>query len=203
MDNLKRKIEKIELSEAAKQRILQNCREKTESEQENLNMQKNNIAKYKKHLMAAAAFAIALSLTGIIAMATTGTGFFKDEVRFDGAITGQTYQNATDEIKVYAAVDDDMLNVTVEMVKIEIVPYRELEMLELQNYRVYDASGNVVMENVVPKEAVKENNQIKFRIPAETLEEGTYKLELDIISGSKKADPAILIYGGWECEFTK
>ena len=203
MSKLGDEVKKIELSEAAKQRILLNCKEKIESEQENYSMKKNNLSKFKKVLVAAAALAVVLSLTGITAMATTGKGFFQDIKRLDGAITGQTYHNATNEIMVYAAVEEDVLNVTVEMVQIEIVPYREIEVLELKNYRVYAADGTVVMENVVPENVVMENNQVKFQIPAEVLKEGTYKLELDVLCGSKKADQDLLIYGGWECEFTK
>lgn len=203
MNKLGDEIKKIELSEKAKQRILRNCREKIEAEQENYNMKKNKFTNMKKPLVAAAALAVCLGLTGITVMATTEKGFFKDIKRFDGAITGQTYHNATDEVLVYAAVEEDVLEVTVEMVKIEIVPYREIEVLELKKYRVYDGNGTVVMEDVVPENAVMENNQIKFEIPAEELEEGTYKLELDVLSGSKKADQDLLIYGGWECEFTK
>lgn len=203
MDKLREVVKKIELSEEAKQRILQNCKEKIEKEQENTSMKKNNIVKFKKPLIAAAAFAVCLCLTGITAMATTGKGVFQDIKRFDGAITGQTYQNATDEVLVYAAVEEDVLMVTVEMVKIEMVPYREIEVLELEKYRVYDDNGTVVMENVVPETVVMENNQVKFMIPAEELAKGTYKLELDVLCGSKKADQNLLIYGGWECEFVK
>ena len=203
MSKLGDEVKKIELSEAAKQRILLNCKEKIESEQENYSMKKNNIAKFKKPMVAAAALAVCLCLTGITAMATTGKGFFKDIKRLDGAITGQTYQNATDEVLVYAAVEEDILTVTVEMVKYEIIPYSEIEVLELQNYRVYDAAGNVVMENTVPENVITENNQVKFQIPAEGLAAGSYKLELDVLCGSKKADQDLLIYGGWECEFTK
>lgn len=203
MDKLREVVKKIELSEEAKHRILQNCKEKIEKEQENTSMKKNNIVKFKKPMIAAAAFAVCLCLTGITAMATTGKGVFQDIKRFDGAITGQTYQNATDEVLVYAAVEEDVLMVTVEMVKIEMVPYREIEVLELEKYRVYDDNGTVVMENVVPETVVMENNQVKFMIPAEELAKGTYKLELDVLCGSKKADQNLLIYGGWECEFTK
>lgn len=206
MGSLKKEIEKIKLSEAAKHRILQNCREKLISEQENnQTMKKNNISKFKKPFITAAALAVVLSLTGITAMATTGTGFFKDEVRFDGAITGQSYYNATDEILVYAAVEDDFITVTLNRVKYTIVPYSEieLELLELKKYRVYDESGNVVMEDAMWEDVVAADNQVIFKIPAEGLAEGNYKLVLDVLSGSKKADPAILIYGEWECEFTK
>jgi len=203
MEQLKKEINKIVLPESAKQRILEHCRKKIESEQENYTMKKKMFANLKKPLVAAATFTVVLSLTGITAMATTGTGFFKDKVRFDGAVTGQSYHNATDEILVYAAVEDEMLNVTVEMVKMIIAPYRELEVYELQNYRVYDAEGNVVMENAVPEDVITENNKVIFQIPAGELAEGTYKLELDVISASKKADPVLMIYGAWECEFTK
>lgn len=203
MNNLKNVISKIELSESVKQRILQNCIKKVESEQENYGMKKMKRMNYKKPLIAVAALAVAFSLTGITAMATSEKGFFRDTKRFDGAITGQTYNNATDEVLVYAAVEEDVLMVTVEMVKIEMIPYREIEVLELENYRVLNAEGTVVMENAVPNNVITENNQVKFQIPAEELEEGTYKLELDVLCGSKKADQDLLIYGGWECEFTK
>lgn len=203
MEKLKKEIQAIELSEPAKQRILDNCIKKIQSEQENYSMKKNVVTNYKKPLVAAAVLALCLCLTGITAMATTGKGFFRDIKRFDGAITGQTYQNATDEVLVYAAVEEDVLTVTVEMVKYEIIPYSEIEVLELQNYRVLDAAGMIVLENEVPEHVVTENNQVRFQIPAENLAEGTYKLELDVLCGSKKADQDILIYGGWECEFTK
>ena len=203
MEKLKKEIQAIELSEPAKQRILDNCIKKIQSEQENYSMKKNIVTNLKKPLVAVAVLALCLCLTGITAMATTGKGFFQDIKRFDGAITGQTYQNATDEVLVYAAVEEDVLMVTVEMVKIEMVPYREIEVLELEKYRVYDDNGTVVMENVVPETVVMENNQVKFMIPAEELAKGTYKLELDVLCGSKKADQDLLIYGGWECEFVK
>ncbi len=203
MENLKKEIQAIELSETAKQRILKNCIEKLTSEQENYSMKKNIVKNLKKPLVAAAALTVCLCLTGITAMATTGKGFFQDTKRFDGAITGQTYQNATDEVLVYAAVEEDVLTVTVEMVKYEIIPYSEIEVLELKNYRVLDAAGTVILENAVPEHVIMENNQVKFQIPAQDLSEGTYKLVLDVLCGSKKADQDLLIYGNWECEFTK
>ena len=203
MDNLKKEIGKIELPEAAKQRILQNCRTKIESEQENYSMKKKLFTNFKKPLIAAAALAVVLSLTGITAMATTGTGFFKNEKRFDGAITGQTYHNATDEILVYAAVEEDVLTVALEMVKYEVAPYSEIEMLKLEKYRVLDAAGAVVLEDAKWETVILADNQAFFEIPADMLAEGTYKLQLDVICGSKKADADLLIYGNWECEFTK
>lgn len=203
MEHLKNEVNKIKLSESAKQRILDSCREKINSEQENYSMNKNILTKLKKPLMVAATFALCLCLTGITAVATTGKGFFKDKVRFDGAITGQTYHNATEEVLVYAAVEDETLTVTLEMVKYEAAPYSKIEVLELKDYRIYDSDGTVVMENAVPENVVMENNQIKFQIPAEGLTEGIYKLKLDVLSGSKKAEQDLLIYGEWECEFTK
>lgn len=203
MEELKKIISKIELSEIAKQRILKNCREEMESKKEQTTMKKTTIVKFKKPLVAAAALAVCLCLTGITAMATTGKGFFRDIKQFDGAITGQIYQNATEEVLVYAAVEEDVLTVTVEMVNYDVAPYSEIEVLELENYRVLDAVGTIVLENTVPENVIAENNQVKFQIPAEGLAEGGYKLKLDVLSGSKKADQDLLIYGEWECEFTK
>ena len=136
-------------------------------------------------------------------MATTGEGFFKDKTNWNGAITGQTYENATDEIQVYASVEEDVLTVTVDMVKYDIAPYSEIEVLELKSYQIFDEAGNVVLENAVPENIIMENNQVKFQILAENLAEGDYKLVLDVLSGNKKADQDLLINGAWECEFTK
>ncbi len=193
----------INMSEEMRKRILKNCLTKLEKNKEKENMKKNVIKSFKKPAIIAATLAACFCLTGITVMATTEKGFFRDTKRFDGAITGQTYHNATDELLVYAAVEEDVLMVTVEMVKIEMIPYREIEVLELENYRVLNAEGTVVMENAVPNNVITENNQVKFQIPAEELAEGTYKLELDVLCGSKKAEQDLLIYGGWECEFTK
>ncbi len=203
MEQLKKELQKVKLTEEMQKRILGNCVKKIEEKKEKEAMRKNFVRTFKKPLVAAAALAVCLCLTGVTAMAASGKGFFKDIKRLDGAITGQTYQNATDELLVYAAVEEDVLMVTVEMVKIEMIPYREIEVLELEKYRVYDDSGTVVMENVVPNNVITENNQVKFMIPAEGLAKGNYKLELDVLCGSKKADQDLLIYGGWECEFVK
>jgi len=205
MEKMKNEISKIELSKTAKQRILQTCRMKLESEQESRDMKKKFITNYKKPLAIVAMLAVCFCLTGITALAATGKmqGFFRDVKRFDGAITGTTYQNATDEILVSVAAEEDVLVVTLDMLKPEKAPYSEIEVLELKKYRVLDAEGTVVLENIVSENAVSSNNQVNFRIPAERLLEGSYKLKLDALSGSKKADADILIYGNWECEFTK
>ena len=196
-------VSKIKMSEEMRTRILQNCVTQIEQNKDNENMKKNVITNFKKPAVIAATLAVCFGLTGITVLATTGEGFFKDKTNWNGAITGQTYENATDEIQVYASVEEDVLTVTVDMVKYDIAPYSEIEVLELKSYQIFDEAGNVVLENAVPENIIMENNQVKFQILAENLAEGDYKLVLDVLSGNKKADQDLLINGAWECEFTK
>ena len=48
----------------------------------------------------AVAAVLCVALIGVPAAAGTFEGFFKDITRFDGAVVGVTYENATDEIRI-------------------------------------------------------------------------------------------------------
>ena len=204
MNLLREEVKKIELTKEAKERIMENCRIKMEAENEK-RKKKQLVDFYKKPLVVAAMLAVCFCLTGITVLAANEKlqGYFQDVKRFDGAITGTNYQNATNELFVSTTVEGDVLVIAVEMLYPETIPYSEIEVLGLKDYRVLDEMGNTVLKNVEPDNVVTKNNQVIFQISAEKLTEGTYRLELDALSGSKKADQDLLIYGNWECEFTK
>lgn len=205
MENLKESVNQIEMPEEMQNRILRNCVKEIEMDKEKESMQKNFVMNLKKRAIIAATLAVCFCLTGITALAATGKlqGFFKDKINWNGAVTGQTYENATEELGISTAVEDGALTVMVTMIKPEVAPYSEIEELRLGEYQILDAAGKVVMEAVATENYVIENARAILSIPVEQLTEGTYKLVVSSFVGEKKADQPLEIKGGWECEFVK
>lgn len=205
MENLKESVNQIEMPEEMQNRILRNCVKEIEMDKEKESMKKNFVMNLKKTAIIAATLAVCFCLTGITALAATGKlqGFFKDKINWNGAVTGQTYENATEELGISTAVEDGALTVMVTMIKPEVAPYSEIEELRLGEYQILDAAGKVVMEAVATENYVIENARAILSIPVEQLTEGTYKLVVSSFVGEKKADQPLEIKGGWECEFVK
>ena len=205
MENLKESVKQIRIPEEMQTRILQNCVEKIEMDKEKEDMKKNFVNSFKKPVVIAATLAICFCLTGITALAATGKlqGFFKDKTNWNGAITGQTYENATEELEVTANVQEDVLAVTVVMVVPEVAPYRETEKLSIGEYQILDENGAVVVRGEATEAVTRKGTVNMLSIPVEQLANGTYKLIVRSFVSEKKADQALEIKGHWECEFVK
>ena len=145
---LKKKIEEIKMTGAMQERILQNCRKEVNQERENLIMmeKKNNKRWFQKPLAVAAAFALCLTLGSVTALAASGKmeGFFKDITDWRGAVTGTTYEQATDEITVNVTAEDTTIHVEVSFKDAEKAPYSEVEQLAIGSYQVIDVNGDIV-----------------------------------------------------------
>lgn len=217
-DQLKNQVKQIKMPEETKKRILEQCNEKITTEMEKKQMKnitvnenagnrKNMVSKFKKPVMIAATLAICLCLTGITALAANGKleGFFKDKVNWNGAITGQTYEQATEEIEVTAKLKEDALVVAVNLLDAVKAPYTEIETLSLGEFRILDETGKAVssVEEAALEAVVLENGQAELVIPAEELADGAYTLQISSFVGEKKADQPLEIKGSWECGFTK
>lgn len=203
-------VKEIYMPEDMEKRILARCNEKTvvniEKEMECRNMRKDNSKKRNKSFVMAASLALCICVTGITAMAANGQlkGFFKDKIGWNGAVTGSTYEQATDEIVVSLNTTEvgDELEILVTFVNPEVVPYREIDMIRVENYQIFDAEGKVVLEGTM-EEYKMMAEEVNMRIPAESLTEGSYRLVITTFLGAKKADQPLSIYGEWECEFVK
>lgn len=196
------KINEIEMPEDMQERLSKNCR----IEMEGKNMNKNTTKKlFQKPLVVAASFALVLCLTGVTAMAATGKldGFFKDITRWDGAITGTTYEQATDEVELRVVSVSDELTIELTMLYPDAVPYRELEQMGVHNYKITDENGNVVVEGEATESVGIVNGKVCANIPLNSDLSGAYKLSVTALVGSKKADQPLVINGTWECEFVK
>lgn len=219
MENqLKNQVKQIKMPEETKKRILEHCNEKLTSEMEkkqmknitvneNASKRKNMASKFKKPAMIAAALAVCLCMTGITAMAASGKleGYFKDKVNWSGVITGQTYEQATEEVEVTARLKEDVLVVAVKLLDAAKAPYTEIGTLSLGEFQILDGAGKVVsgVEESALEAVVFEDGQAELVIQAEGLADGAYTLQISSFVGEKKADQPLEIKGSWECEFVK
>ncbi|MBE5864944.1 MAG: hypothetical protein E7292_01860 [Lachnospiraceae bacterium] len=158
-----------------------------------------------KPLAAVATMVICVGLVGVTALATSGKlqGFFKDITRWDGAVVGTSYEQATDEIQLSVIGESDKLIVTAEFVNRDIAPYFTFENFGIENYELVDANGNVVVEDAKTELVEIVEGKTTFEIPVSGLGGGNFKLVVSSFVGSAKADQPLVMSGNWECEFER
>ena len=207
MEKLKKEVEQMKMPEEMKQRIRNNCKQELEKEKENYNMERKDRNKgLKKTALAAASLVLCICLTGGTVLASNGKlqGFFKDITRWDGAVIGTSYEQATDEVEVTTeAVVDGVVEVSVKIKKINVAPYSFLDVLGLKEYQIVDSNGKVILEGEETEQAEIIDGMAKIRIPLEEIPSGEYILQITSLVGSAKADQPLGINGEWECEFVK
>jgi len=185
------------------------------------NMEVNTMSKpkgritMKRTFAIAAVFALCIITVTMTPLANSIKGFFSDIVRFDGAITGTQYENATNDIKV------DILELTSENGNV-IIP------LDLTFENPTEAPFPYIQEVAVSEYKILDNNNkeiIKTKVSAEDGDKGTvsagkvlvnlslndvklesgeqYTIVIEKMYGLSKADAPLHITGRWECKFVK
>ena len=228
---LKEEIKDIKMPDEMKARILENCRnaglEKENADMKEINIENkatdnncvvgqeevermvqkknrtSNARKWTRIATVAATVALCLGLGGVTAMAASGKleGFFEDVTRWDGAVVGTTYEQATEEITVSAAVSGDSLVVDAVLLKVEEAPYAYVEGFGVQKYQIVDAKGDVVAEGISSETVVITDGKVSVELPLDELESGNYTLIITEFVGTAKAEQDLPIKGYWECEF--
>lgn len=195
--DLKHSVEKIELSNEMKNRIIQNCRLSAAHEMEEISMK--NRVNFKKLMPVAAVLALCICVS---AAAASHFGLFKDVTNWSGAVTGTEYVQATDEIEVSAVVEQGILTITADFLSPDTVPYSELETISVGSYQIVDVSGSVIAEGESDDSIEIIDGEAKMTVSLEVVDSGEYKLLINTFIGSKKADQPLKISGSWECDFT-
>ncbi len=213
---LKEEIKEIKMPPAMRARILENCRNAVAEEKENDFMAKNIAAdtnkqktrkssgrKWTRIATVAAAVTLCLGLGGITVMATSGKldGFFADVTRWDGAVVGTTYEQATEEIEVSATVSGDSLVVDAVLLKAGDAPYAFLDGFGVQMYHIVDAKGDIIVEGIRSEAVGITDGKVSVELPLDELESGSYTLIITEFVGTAKAEQDLPIKGYWECEF--
>ena len=205
MELLEKKVKEIEMPADMKARIIKNCYQKSMNMESKTMTKKSKNNFFKKPVIAVASLALCLFFTGVTVLAASGQlkGFFKDIINWTGAVTGTTYEQATDEIGINVVSVTDELTVLATMVNPEVAPYRYFEEFGVQSFVVKDMSGKVVLKGSATTMTEISNGQASMKLPLENLPAGKYTLVIDAFVGSSKADQPLVIHGNWECEFTR
>lgn len=202
MEKMKETAKKIEMPKEMQQRILNNCYEKMEEDFMERKNSRTNFKNFRKPMVAAVALGLCLCLAGgTAALAGGKQGFFKDKIRWDGAIIGTTYEQATDEVQLEVSADANGVLVEVIFVDVDMLPYRNLEAIGLRQYQILTEDGTVVLEGTKTDVAEVMEGKANILLANEQLPSGTYTLVVTQLISEKKADQPLVISGAWECPF--
>lgn len=196
------KLNEIEVSEEMQKCIIRNCYNKMEEK----NMNKTTAKSFfRRPVAVAAALALCLCLIGATTLAATGKldGFFKDIKRWDGAVTGTQYKQATDEIELSIVNVSDSIELEAIMLKPEAAPYGYIELLGIDSYEIVDVDGNVVADGKTEEMAQITDGKVNLSISLDNISSGEYRLVVSAFVGSSKAEQPLVMSGVWECDFTK
>ena len=202
---LKHTAEKIMMPEEMKERIARNCKERLLNTTEEPALKKHgNHSVFRKPaaVLATIAFCFSLSVTAMAAPDVL-RGFFQDVTDWRGAVVGTTYEQATDEILVTAAMEEEILRVWISFVDPKKAPYSEAEHMCISSYRILDTEGAVVQEGANTALGLVVGGKAEFAIPLGSLKGGSYRMNIIEFTTHKKADQPLRISGNWELDFVK
>lgn len=194
-------IHEIEMPKDMQERIIRTCYDKME--EKGLGKNKRYIF-WSRPMVAVATLVLCLCLTSITALATTGKlqGFFKDIVGWNGAVTGTSYEQATDKINLSVVKVSDKLTVMVEMVDPTAVPYITFDTFGIERYEIVNMNGEIVYEGKATEPVEIAGGKARIIVPLDDLAAGNYILKVREFVGSAKADQPLVLSGNWECEFS-
>ena len=169
----------------------------------------------KRTLAIAAVLALCLITVCMTPLANSIKGFFSDIVRFDGAITGTQYENATNDIKI------DVLEVTSEngnvIIPLELsfenpseAPFPYIQEVAVSEYKIVDSNNKEIIKTKLSAEEGDKGTiadgkvLVNLSLNDAKLKSGEeYTIVIDKMYGLSKADAPLHITGTWECNFIR
>ncbi len=169
----------------------------------------------KRTFALVAVLAVCIITVTMTPLANSIKGFFSDIVRFDGAITGTKYENATNDIKV------DVLELTSENENVIIpldltfenpteAPFPYIQEVSVSEYKIVDSNNKEVIKIKLPVEDGDKGTVnggkvlVNLSLKEDTLKSGEeYTIVIKKMYGLSKADAPLHITGRWECKFVK
>jgi len=186
---------------------------------ENKNMEERTMSKpkitTKRTLAIAAVLALCLVVVCMTPLASSIRGFFSDIIRFDGAVTGTQYENATNDIKV------DVLEVTSEngnvIIPLELsfenpteAPFPYIQEVAVSEYKIVDSNNKEIIKTKVSatdgKKGTINNGKVLVNLSLNDtkLKSGEeYTIVIEKMYGLAKADAPLHITGTWKCNFIR
>ena len=169
----------------------------------------------KRTLAIAAVLALCIITVTMTPLANSIKGFFSDIVRFDGAITGTKYENATNDIKV------DVLELTSENGNVIIpldltfenpteAPFPYIQEVAVSEYKIFDNNNKEIIKTKVSAEDGDKGTVsagkvlVNLSLNDAKLKSGEeYTIVIEKIYGLSKADAPLHITGTWKCSFIR
>ncbi len=206
MEKLKENVNQIEMPKEMQNRIIRNCYIKMEKKTMNKKMSTSKERRFfRKPMIAVASIALCICMTGVTALAASGKlqGFFKDITRWDGAVIGTAYEQATDEITVSVVKTTDKLELSIKMCNPDVAPYNCFDAFGLKTYKIVDANGKTIVDEASSEIEEIINGSVNIILPLENVPTGSYRLIISEMTGTAKADQPLTLSGNWECEFVR
>ncbi len=197
IDDLKKSVKEIKMTDEAKKRMTRNIELKT-SDREEYIMKR---MRFKKMLPLVAVIAIlAFSVSAVVITHFRG---FKDVIK-DEAIVGTVFYEESEMIELEVQVGDDLV-VTANMLDYQNIPYSELDAIESMYYNICESDDfNVaVTKGRVTSSSDFVDGKVTFNVPLEDIPAGEYTLVVREFVGTAKADAPLPISGMWVCTFVK
>ena len=167
----------------------------------------------KRTLAIVAVLALCIITVTMTPLANSIKGFFSDIVRFDGAITGTKYENATNEIIVNAmelTTDNDIIPLELTFENPNEAPFAYIQEIAVSDYMVLDeTTGEILKLECYPEYSGKGTINdgkavVNLSIDDAKLKSGEeYTIVIEKMYGLAKADAPLHITGTWKCNFIR
>ena len=169
----------------------------------------------KRTLAIAAVLALCIITVTMTPLANSIKGFFSDIIRFDGAITGTQYENATNDIKV------DVLELTSEKGNVIIpldltfenpieAPFSYIHEVAVSEYKIVESNNKEIVNTKVSAEDGDKGTVsagkvlVNLSLNEAKLKSGEeYTIVIEKMYGLSKADAPLHITGSWKCNFIR
>ena len=169
----------------------------------------------KRTMAIAAVLALCLVVICMTPLASSIKGFFSDIVRFDGAITGTKYENATNDIKV------DVLELTSENGNLNIplgltiqnpteAPFPYIQEIAVSEYKILDNNNKEIVKTKLSAEdgdkGIISDGKVLIilSLDSKKIKSGEeYTIVIEKMYGLAKADAPLHITGTWKCNFIR
>lgn len=176
---------------------------------EEKNMIKNKKITWLKRASTIAAVVTICAVTVVSAGAIKG--MFKDVKRWDGAVIGTEYINATNDIKMNVTeMNDEAVTLNITFENPSEAPFAFIQEFAVTEYKILDMNNKEVLEvNSTIENSVKgkvEDGKILVNLPTKDVKVNineSYLLVIDTIYGLSKADQPLKITGNWKCEIKR
>ena len=169
----------------------------------------------KRTLAIVAVLALCIITVTMTPLANSIKGFFSDIIRFDGAITGMKYENATNDIKIdVSELTTDNGNIIIPLdLTFENpteAPFPYIQEVAVSEYKIVDSNNKEVVKAKVSAEdgdkgtVVDNKVLVNLSLNDTKIESGEeYILIIEKMYGLAKADAPLHITGNWQCKFVK